>query len=1016
MPTWETIKPGNQDGSGSSGGGGGWETIVPPKVEATPQPADQNPIDIMKSFAGSVLGFGKSVAESTGIFSTVQDLNQETLDIYSQSTITTNNTAIQELMRRRNATDDQARKNRLMDAVKALSKENERISGEVGGKLKDKTDLQLQGQAVQTGIDLATSMPFGIGAKVAGELPSLAKLVWQGAKTGFGIGVPYGAAASFSEGKTDPIEITKQSIETGGQFALFGGGLSGAFGLLGRGLAKAFEGKKPAPAIESPRKQVEAPKTEPVKPPVSAKTPLSDVVMGKDEIVSLKPPEVNPDKPFMRDITPPKSKEPVTLPAPTVMTQKDLSVVLEPPKVFTKATIGEIPKNPELPKEVKIALAPADRNIMETFGKSVERKGGTFEVAGNKGVAEVPGRPRITFTINEGANRKDFNQVVGEIKAKFQEPKVKQAVAVKVQEKPPVKKVESAPSAKAIEKKSIEQKAREYVLKNKKKFREYNQAEHNASRDHARMLSVRLSNERQKAKPDKATITRLEKAIGAAEKEMSAIRSGGKSMYRVVKSPLLQEAGKHKSEADFISAKTGKDSSTFSDNTGSYSIDEAERFIKSDKPQPIEIPQSYLKSRIPEMGVDKKYAKTTDISQPGIVIVGKTSDGRTTYKLIDGWHRAAKSADEGKPFLAYPVPRENVNLSDLYNKAQGGEFRLSDDFEKATGIKITPAQEAEIMALNKKMFGDTNVKVTGQILTPEGQKALGVYQDDMIKILDGQANPKDTYYHEAVHKYLDVFLTADEHSTLLAEYAKLKGIDDIGQAEEQIGESFIQYAKSREGVTGEVKLFFDRIINRIKAVFGNENAVQSLYADILKTKKMKVATVPGEVAPSGIAKSINAKAIEAKLTTGFSEVAGYEKVSFQDQANKVVDLLNSDVLRARSIVRGDQALPEGMRGTSLVAGMEEYLKIHPNEELMYELANSPLISENSAAAQELGLSRMREQDSATAKLADIKRAREVSAGDITPARLKKDIKAETEKVNFAKEVLTWDNFISEIQC
>lgn len=174
--------------------------------------------------------------------------------------------------------------------------------------------------------------------------------------------------------------------------------------------------------------------------------------------------------------------------------------------------------------------------------------------------------------------------------------------------------------------------------------------------------------------------------------------------------------------------------------------------------------------------------------------------------------------------------------------------------------------------------------------------------------------------------------------------------------------------------------------------------------------------IPSQKA-SGIARSIEAKAIEAKLTKGFSNVAGYEPLTFKEQAAKSADLINSGIDNARAVVRGEKPLPEGLRGTALIAGMEEYLKTHPNADMAEELANSPHVTGNSVAAQELGLSRMREQDSATAKLAQIKKAKiESMGGDKVVASAKKALISEVKKVALTKEELSWDKFLESIKC
>jgi hypothetical protein len=168
--------------------------------------------------------------------------------------------------------------------------------------------------------------------------------------------------------------------------------------------------------------------------------------------------------------------------------------------------------------------------------------------------------------------------------------------------------------------------------------------------------------------------------------------------------------------------------------------------------------------------------------------------------------------------------------------------------------------------------------------------------------------------------------------------------------------------------------------------------------------------------PSKIGQSIEAKAVEAKLTQGFGETAGYDPLTIKDQAARASGVIESSPQHARAIVRGEAPLPEGLRGTSLITAMEEHLLRNPDAQVAYELANSPLTSATSAAAQEMRLMRERVPDSLTAKFSEIKAAREAGAklrGE-TAEKVKADISKEV--VRQASKRPTWEAFVREIVC
>jgi hypothetical protein len=236
---------------------------------------------------------------------------------------------------------------------------------------------------------------------------------------------------------------------------------------------------------------------------------------------------------------------------------------------------------------------------------------------------------------------------------------------------------------------------------------------------------------------------------------------------------------------------------------------------------------------IKEFDVSKSLENIPESAKETFDISGKVDTNNPIYRFYEkdlGRYLKSKynaqQVTDGKGVTWY-----EVNITPAM-KGPVEAFRPSQDFADL-GIKITPEQETKITSLNKKIFGDEDIKITEQILTPEGQKALGSYRDSMIKILEGQASAVDTYYHEAVHKYFDLFTTGAEQVDLLLAGKKKYGLDDFAIIEEKIAEDFINYAKSRTGVTGAIRLAFDKILYRIKKYLGNTEEIAVLYNDIL---------------------------------------------------------------------------------------------------------------------------------------------------------------------------------------
>lgn len=364
-------------------------------------------------------------------------------------------------------------------------------------------------------------------------------------------------------------------------------------------------------------------------------------------------------------------------------------------------------------------------------------------------------------------------------------------------------------------------------------------------------------------------------------------------------------------------------------------------------------------------------------------------------------------------------------LTDIWNKAHGGKNRLADDFERIAGKKITPEQEEEIIKLNKKLFGDDAVEITAQLMTPNGKRAFGEYKNKMIKIVGGQADPKDTYFHEAVHKYLDIFTTLDEQKKIYLEARKLWKTDDLDELEEQIAEHFIRYAKENEGVVGTMKVLFDNVIKRIKAAFEGTSDIENLYKDILTGKAKKSTETPAPNGKSKLAQGVRAKAIKEKIIYGFDrrfrDLPEYDKVSIKEQAEKATNLVVDDFEKALRIAFGEEKPPEGLLPESVFNAVEEYATLEKDIDLLRKLANSSLSLEATEMGQRLRILAERNPDSAISNMQGVQKERVQRFEEESGKKVKEAQKETVESIKKAikQPVPTkadWESFVESIKC
>lgn len=147
-------------------------------------------------------------------------------------------------------------------------------------------------------------------------------------------------------------------------------------------------------------------------------------------------------------------------------------------------------------------------------------------------------------------------------------------------------------------------------------------------------------------------------------------------------------------------------------------------------------------------------------------------------------------------------------------------------------------------------------------------------------------------------------------------YISPKELSDIAKSK---GYSVLKYNGEYKSTGKQFTHFVD--------LTGDSTITKSQLTDIWNKAQEKLPEpIEQTTKPSGVAKSIEAKAIEQGLANkGFDQLAEFEGTSFKEQAKKVSDLM-SDIDNVRAIVRGEKELPEGVRSAAVLSAMEDYAK------------------------------------------------------------------------------------------
>ena len=174
--------------------------------------------------------------------------------------------------------------------------------------------------------------------------------------------------------------------------------------------------------------------------------------------------------------------------------------------------------------------------------------------------------------------------------------------------------------------------------------------------------------------------------------------------------------------------------------------------------------------------------------------------------------------------------------------------------------------------------------------------------------------------------------------------------------------------------------------------------------------------------PSKVAESIEARAIEKKLTDDFKNLAEFEPTTVKAQAKRVAELIDTNLEKANAMAKGEEPLPADISGSMLIKGLEEYGLKNGDVQLLKDLAQSPLVAETSVHAQELRLLAERHPNSPVEAINQVVRAREQRATrqlkgkspSVAVKEMANEIRGEIKKTRPTKQ--TWSEFIDSIQC
>lgn len=168
---------------------------------------------------------------------------------------------------------------------------------------------------------------------------------------------------------------------------------------------------------------------------------------------------------------------------------------------------------------------------------------------------------------------------------------------------------------------------------------------------------------------------------------------------------------------------------------------------------------------------DTQYTVFDDIGPENIVFVDRPAFGE--YRTSDVKGLVDKYGAEKVREVYGKSKSQNIAPEELDELIGGTSTKNRQGTKASDDNTITEEEMQNILLLQRQRFGDENVKVDA----PVKDSNLGSYsyQEDMTRLVDGQAKPLDTYNHESIHKAIGQFLDDAEIEQLYKDMVDIRG-------------------------------------------------------------------------------------------------------------------------------------------------------------------------------------------------------------------------------------------------
>ena len=321
---------------------------------------------------------------------------------------------------------------------------------------------------------------------------------------------------------------------------------------------------------------------------------------------------------------------------------------------------------------------------------------------------------------------------------------------------------------------------------------------------------------------------------------------------------------------------------------------------------------------------------------------------------------------------------------------------------KLISLPFSAAGEGSALVY-KKTFKKAVDAIPDNVISKEYKEKLNLAGEE-ISALAGQI---------ALGKVVDIGLKSKKYAELKSKFGETDANTIVSKAQEisKQKETAQPITQVTTGITrnevGQIKL----------PTFGTEITQPKITP--VEVRPLELAETQPELKTSKLAESIQTKAIEERLTSGFEDLPQHEVLNMRAQAQRAENLLNLEPERARKIALGEERPPVDTTAEAIATAVENKAFLDGDVNTIRELATSKLIGETTAIAQRLRTLAERDPESPVGAIIELKKAREeVISKKYNTKKIKSEeiakAKKEINKISATKE--TWSSFIKSLEC